>query len=272
MSTLKVPTSFNIDVEFEIPEFFRRMLALLIDMIIQFLYAIIAIKIFSLIATSSGGFSNDRMHDLSAWYLLLWLPIMLYHVLLEILMNGQSFGKRIMKLKVVNENGGRASISQFFIRWILRVSDFWIVIMILLMASGAFLFYDTESNFIFAAILIFLLTDIILSVTSSKGQRIGDLLAGTILIRTSSRSDINETVFQEVEDSYKPVFPEIMRLSDKDINAIKSILESARRRNDPTVADTAAEKIRSHLHIDRSMDSVLFLETLLKDYNYLSVK
>lgn len=272
MSTLKVPTSFNIDVEFEIPEFYRRLLALLIDMIIQYLYLVIANAIYTTIMRSMDPTSNDAWHDLSAWSLLLFLPVMIYHVFLEITMNGQSFGKMLMKLRVVNENGGRASVSQFFIRWLLRISDTWIIILVILTASGAFLYYDKETTFLLIAVLLFLLSDIILSVTSSKAQRIGDLLAGTILIRTSSKSNINETVFQEVEDSYKPVFPEIMRLSDKDINAIKSILESAQRRNDPLVADSAADKIKSHLHIETKMDSMQFLETLLKDYNYLSVK
>jgi hypothetical protein len=77
-------------------------------------------------------------------------------------------------------------------------------------------------------------------------------------------------VFQEVENTYTPQFPQIMRLSDKDINAIKSILESARRRNDDAVADTAAEKIKRHLGIETQMPPAEFLEVLLKDYNYLS--
>ena len=37
MAAIKVPTSFNIDVEFEIPEFYRRLVALLIDIFIQYL-------------------------------------------------------------------------------------------------------------------------------------------------------------------------------------------------------------------------------------------
>ena len=47
MGVIKVPTSFNIDVEFEIPEFYRRLIALLIDMLIQFFYYKIAEQIYS---------------------------------------------------------------------------------------------------------------------------------------------------------------------------------------------------------------------------------
>lgn len=269
MSTLKVPTSFNIDVEFEIPEFFRRFLSLLIDMVIQFLYLVLANKILSLIFTNLEK-SEDFYYDRLAFIFLMYLPIFLYHVSLEITLNGQSFGKKIMQLRVVNENGGRASVSQFLIRWLLRVSDTWIVLAIVVLMESAGLRGNNEGSFIVLGILLFLIADIILVISSPKGQRIGDILARTILIRTHTQSSITETVFQEVENSYTPRFPQIMRLSDKDINAIKSILESARRRNDDAVADTAAEKIKRHLGIETQMPPIEFLEVLLKDYNYLS--
>jgi hypothetical protein len=63
-----------------------------------------------------------------------------------------------------------------------------------------------------------------------------------------------------------------MRLSDKDINAIKSILDSARHKSDFQLAAMASEKIKAHLKIDSPMSPFDFLDTLLKDYNYLSVK
>ena len=50
MAVIKVPTSFNIDVEFEIPEFYRRLIALLIDILIQYCYLRIAFEIFKSIA------------------------------------------------------------------------------------------------------------------------------------------------------------------------------------------------------------------------------
>jgi hypothetical protein len=76
----------------------------------------------------------------------------------------------------------------------------------------------------------------------------------------------------EVADNYVPAFPEIMRLSDKDINAIKSILDTARKKGDFKLAVMASEKIKSHLKITSVMPPYEFLDTLLKDYNYLSVK
>jgi hypothetical protein len=196
---------------------------------------------------------------------------MIYHVTLEILMNGQSVGKKIMSLRVVDELGGKPSISQFIIRWLLRVSDVWMLIILILFIQ-LFQSSDPVTIFIFILAFGFLITDLVLVVSSKKGQRIGDILAHTILIRTNTKSNIEETVFQEVADSYVPSFPQIMQLSDKDINAIKSILETARKKGDFYMASNASEKIKNHLKIESSLSPFDFLDTLLKDYNYLSVK
>jgi uncharacterized RDD family membrane protein YckC len=274
MGAIKVPTNFNIELDFEIPEFYRRLIALLIDIVILFFYYKIASAIYSSIVSSSDRFDEDIAYDLSAVRLLLFLPIMIYHVVMEITMNGQSFGKKIMGLRVVDENGGKPSISQFLIRWLLRLSDLWIIF-ILILFLYVFLgggLNDPEAVFLLIFGLGFLTTDIVLVVSSKKSQRIGDILAKTILISTKTKGNLEETVFQEVADSYVPSFPQIMQLSDKDINAIKSILETARKKSDFNMAESAAGKIKAHLNIQSSMSPFDFLDVLLKDYNYLSTK
>lgn len=268
MAVIKVPTTFNIDVEFEIPEFYRRLLALVIDVLIEFFYYKIIVEVM----TGIDRENNFSDFTLTTMGMVLVLPIFLYHLVLEITMNGQSVGKKIMAIKVVNENGGKASISQFIIRWLLRVSDVWIVFLVLLLASGSWIGRNIETSIIVLATIAFLIADIVLVVSSKKGQRLGDILAHTILIRTNTKASIEETVFQEVADTYNPQFPQIMQLSDRDINAIKSILETARKKGDFNMAATASEKIKAHLNIDSSMSPFDFLDILLKDYNYLSVK
>ena len=54
MGVIKVPTNFNIDLEFEIPEFYRRMIALFIDMIIQYFYLRIAAEIYTSIGRNAA--------------------------------------------------------------------------------------------------------------------------------------------------------------------------------------------------------------------------
>jgi uncharacterized RDD family membrane protein YckC len=274
MGAIKVPTNFNIELEFEVPEFYRRLIALIIDMLLQYFYLRIAGEIYTSIVNNSS-FDTDSQHNLWSVRWLLLLPLMFYHLVCEITMNGQSIGKKIMGLRVVDEIGGKPSISQFLIRWLLRISDLWIAQILL------FIFYvvvtnsaidDMEIIILVVFAFGFLVTDIVLVVSSKKGQRVGDILARTILISIRNKSNIEETVFQEVAADYVPSFPQIMQLSDKDINAIKSILETAKKRGDGNMAEAASAKIRSHLKIESTMGAFDFLEVLLKDYNYLSVK
>ena len=68
------------------------------------------------------------------------------------------------------------------------------------------------------------------------------------------------------------VFAEVMRLSDKDINTLKSIIVTVRKKNDEQLAVKISDRIKSKLHIDSEEDPAEFLETLLKDYNYYSGK
>ncbi len=275
MAVIKVPTNFNIELEFEVPEFYRRFLALVIDIILQYFYLRIAGEIFSSIVKNSDSFDNNTEYNLWAMVMLLLLPIMLYHLVLEITMNGQSIGKKVMGLRVVDENGGKPSISQFIIRWLLRISDVWIVILlyyilVLLTTDAQFGRGDVLLMVIFG--LGFLITDIVLVVSSKKGQRTGDILAKTILISIRAKGNIEETVFREVGNNYIPAFPQIMQLSDKDINAIKSILETARKKGDVNMAETAGVKIKNHLGITTDMPAFDFLDVLLKDYNFLSTQ
>ena len=272
MAVIKVPTSFNIDLEFDVPEFYRRLFSLLLDILIEFFYLRIVIEILNTISDSSGFNSSDAQYNLWAISLLMILPVMVYHLALEITMNGQSFGKRLMKLRVVNENGGRPAISQFIIRWLLRVSDVWIVLLIFIMLSDPGFGRNPETTFIVLAAMGFLITDIILVVATPKSQRLGDILAKTILIRSNAKSSIADTVFIAVAENYIPTYPQIMQLGDKDINSIKNILETARKRGDFKSAAAAGIKIRKHLNIESSHPPFEFLEVLLKDYNYLSSK
>ena len=136
MAVLKIPTNFNIDLEFEIPEFYRRLFSLLIDVLIEFFYFRIALEILKSIINNGDFFDDGSNFNMIALGILFFLPILLYHVVFEITMNGQSIGKRIMRLRVVDENGGRPGIIQFLIRWLLRISDVWIIFLIAVLISS----------------------------------------------------------------------------------------------------------------------------------------
>lgn len=269
MPIVSVPTSFNISLEFDAPGLGRRLVALLIDMLVQILYLFMVNYILS---QMSFGFGSDAGFNTWAIGLLVTSPLYLYHILCESLANGQSAGKKIMKLRVVSINGGRPSVSQLLIRWLLRISDLWIVILLLMLLymRGGGGNAETMITFLFG--IGFLVTDVVLVANSAKAQRIGDILAQTIVIKTAAKESLQNTIFTEVEEGYVPSFPEVMRISDKDLNIIKGLLSKAKNSRHHEELELAAAKVKNYLKVETDMYAYEFLERLLKDYNYLSVK
>ena len=254
MLHVKLDTGFNIEVEFTIPAFFKRFLAWIIDIVIMIAYYMIVSRVLSELLGISWSARE--------WITVLFgLPPLFYHLLCEIFLNGQSIGKKAMRIKVISADGGEPSVSQYLIRWVFRMVDlpWWILPSI----SYAALPWWT-SVFIFGGLACILMTP--------HSQRIGDLVAGTILIDTRTRTSWEDTVFTELSDNYQPRYPQVMQLSDKDINTLKSIINSVRRSGDYDLSMRIGERIRSKLQISSDQDSLEFLETLLMDYNYYSTR
>ncbi|HET7898738.1 MAG TPA: RDD family protein, partial [Flavisolibacter sp.] len=178
-----------------------------------------------------------------------------------------SIGKKLLGIKVVSENGGKPSVGQFVIRWVIRTSDYTLLIIIILLPYARI--FGAQVYWGVAGAIGLLIADLVL-VNTKKQQRLGDIFAHTVLIDVMQKEKITDTVFLEVSEEYVPQFPQIMQLSDRDINSLKGIIDTAKKHKDQHMAFLAAEKIKAHLHIDTSMDPEEFLEVLLKDYNYLS--
>lgn len=263
MSVIRIMTNFNIELEFPAAPFHRRLFAWVIDIVILFIYARLAMEVLD--------WSSRNVGEKSMWVILILilLPFLCYHLICEVTMNGQSFGKKIMGLRVVNENGGQPNIGQFVIRWLIRTSDLMAVVIIFMAPAAAQM---GNGNFFWSMAIpmgLFFI-DVVLVNASKKNQRLGDMLAHTLLIRSSEKHSIHDTVFLNLEETYKPSFPQVMQLSDRDMNSLKSILDTAKKRGDFNLAEMASEKIKNHLKIETSLSPFEFLEILLKDYNYLS--
>lgn len=253
MGLVKLDTGFNIQVEFAVTPFHKRLIAWLIDLLVCWLY----VKLMSLIFHIPSFFIWT-----GSWHykeILIGLPVLFYHLLCECLFNGQSLGKKIMQIRVITAEGGQPGISQYMIRWVFRLIDF----PLLLVGS---LITEELPWFLFPLIFGGLASVIF----TSKSQRIGDLLADTILIDLKNRTSWEDTVFTEVESNYTPRYPMVMQLSDRDINTLKSIIESIKKKNDHELAMRIAERIKSKLKMNTEEMPAEFLRTLLKDYNYYS--
>jgi len=269
MSVVRIATSFNIDLEFTLAPFHKRLIAWALDLVLQVVYLLLAMRFLTWINQYTGS-SRDSNYNTWAIELILMLPFLLYHLTCEIVMNGQSIGKRILGLRVVSETGSRPGIGQFIIRWLIRTSDF--TLLTIIMYAPYALMFGAQYFFAIGGAFLMLVIDVILVNSGKKGQRLGDLLAHTMLINTQQQGHIEETVFTDVEEKYTARFPQVMQLTDRDINSLKQILKTANSRHDYKLAEAASQKIQRHLNIQTSLSPFDFLETLLKDYNHLSTQ
>jgi uncharacterized RDD family membrane protein YckC len=255
MPVIQIATPFNIDIEFELAPFPKRLLAYFIDFIIIILYLI------SMLYLLFGGF-NPRGDAIGLVLLVLFLPTLLYTMLCELLLNGQTIGKKVMQIKVVSLDGGEPSLGQYMLRWFLRFYE-WGFIIFSLFWGG----FGTGLTFlIFGG-----LTSVVIMAISKKNQRLGDIAAGTVVVNTKSKLTAEDTIFINIsQPNYKVTFPEVMRLSDRDINTIKNVLTQARKHKRYDMCNRVAFKVQDVLQVSSDMYAMEFLEKIMEDYNYLS--
>lgn len=232
MQTINVRTTQNVLIDYPIAELFDRIFAFLIDLIIFIAYLILAFYV-----TSRLGIVSDWVS------VLIYLPAFFYTLIFEIAMNGQTPGKRAKDLKVVRLDGNSPTIANYIMRFIL-----WPIDVIL---SGSI------------AITFILLT--------KNGQRLGDLAAGTTVVKLTKRGVLTgQEIVQNLTEDYQPLFPQVIHMTDKDIGVIKEALHlNVTLGNDKPVYALAA-KIMSLHGIQTDMPPVKFLYTVLKDYHHLT--
>lgn len=255
MSVVKLDTGFNIELVLPITPFHKRLYAWAVDLAVQFAWLYFIAKLFNALI-------DPNWEKAYPWLAVLcFLPVFLYHLFFEIALNGQSPGKKAVRIKVITTEGGQPTVSQYMLRWAFKSIDlpFWMLAGIL---YGNWPFW----------MVIFLFSGLACLVSTKTSQRIGDLLAGTVLVDIHNKSTWQDTVFMETEEDYQPVFPQVMQLSDRDINSIKQVLAtSTARYNNTEYVNRIALKVQQALKIETTMDGPEFLESLLKDYNHLSV-
>ncbi len=236
MQTIRITTSQNIDIDYEIAGVGERILGYLID-------AAIFVLVFIALAISTAFFSGgDRR--LIVTIVMIWFAIFIFYDLIcEIFMNGQSIGKRVMKIKVISLDGGQPTIGQYMLRWLFRIVDFTLT-------SG--------------------LCAVISTSVSKNSQRVGDMVAGTTLMKTTSRTQIDAIEFAPPEENYKPVFTEAAQLKDKDIVLIHEVVSNYIKSGNYEILSITANKLKELLNITSDMDDMSFLNTLIRDYNHAS--
>jgi uncharacterized RDD family membrane protein YckC len=231
---IQVRTTQNVFIHYPVASIGDRILAHLLDQVIKLVFAV---------ATGVLLFYSN-VEAVWIWITLIGLPLLLYSVLFEIFMNGQTPGKRILRIKVIRLNGTPATVGNFILRWIFALIDFGIL-------SGAI-----------AVIVI---------AVGGKGQRLGDVVAGTSVIKLVEQKEISaREIFVPAEEHYVPTFTQALQLSERDIEIIQQALEVNRDHGNPKPMMAVAEKLKAQLGIQTDLPTIKFLYVLVKDFNHLT--
>ena len=235
MEFITVHTTQNIGIDYEIGGLGERIVARIIDYAIFIPFLIVG-------AIMASGLSST---GLGIYFIALFAIFIFYDLLCEVFFNGQSFGKKVMKIRVISLDGRRPKFSQYLLRWLFRLVDFAI--------TGS-------------------LGALIAAIATKDGQRIGDIVAGTALIKTHARTTQDNIIYAPTNDAYQPVFTQVTQLRDSDISLIHEVMENYYKTGNSVLVYNLADRIRAHLAISMpaNMDSLVFLQTILKDYSHIN--
>jgi uncharacterized RDD family membrane protein YckC len=241
MTQLSINTTQNVNINFTAASVGDRILGQLLDSLVKIAYGITVYFIVQF-------FSLENLFDgLDQWSIIaiisvIGLPVMFYSLIQESLWEGQTLGKKLMKMKVIKLDGYQAGFGDYLIRWLFRLIEISI------------------GNGVIGLIAI---------VSSSKNQRLGDMAAGTAIISLKNNININHTIIQDINSDYLPTYPLVIKLSDNDVRIVKETFETAVLQKDFVTLSKLANKISTVTGIkNTSGTDTDFIRVVLKDYNF----
>ncbi|PAU93460.1 transporter [Aliifodinibius salipaludis] len=237
MKHLNIETSQHVQIAYTPAGIGARIGAYILDLIIMGIYLAVSLAIIF------------EFSEPSTWIIMLavGLPLMAYHLTFELFMEGQSPGKKVVGIKVMKTEGTPATFGNYIMRWIFRLIDIT----------------TTSGTVAFVTILI-----------NGKGQRLGDLAAGTAVVENKKRTSLSDTLYADVEDGYEPVYPEVSVLNDNDISIVKEVLNERKEYDRQTykiMVLKTCNAIQEKMGIEEAREKGMlkFLRTVVKDYNVI---
>ena len=221
--TLIIETPERVPLAFALASIGNRFLAVAIDHFIQFTAIfVIVYAVYSLTgigeATSSFGAMESEMPKWTIAILILVFALVFsgYFIFFEWFWSGQTPGKRLLKLRVIREDGRPVTLWEAVARNLLRI-------------------FDAIPGFVLPIYSVGLITIFM----SRRDQRVGDMFAGTVVIRErSDEAPTFEETFAEsrVADSAfrrlfkpSPFKADLSQLTDEEMEVVENFL---RRRFD----------------------------------------
>jgi len=259
-ASLRYETPENIQLQYQAAGLGTRFVAWFIDSIFLHVAMLVVFLLLLLTAAASNvmqGFFNtlfetidsDRTRDpekLGAYFvglaLLIWgLSSFFYYGLSELLLHGQTIGKRICKIRVVKSEGFSLDTVSVLVRNIFRVIDHLPVLWVVPLLSG-------------------------------QSQRLGDLAAGTLVVFDKARelpATRSQLIGRSAGDArYRFDYARLERLRPSDLEAVERLLESWDRLSSEQRQEVVRRMLpalckRMQLDEPPGDDDRLFLEDLL---------
>jgi len=230
-----IQTAQNVAIQFEVAGLGDRVLAAILDSLIIYAY------LFTVMIALAGA----EVDTLSV-YIVALLPFFFYFFGCEVLLDGQTLGKKALRIKVVRLDGKQPSVGNYLLRALLRPIDVTI-------SSG--------------------MVGLITILANGKGQRLGDLAAGTTVVKLAPRTRISDTVFARLEENHTVTFPQVDALTDQDVQTAKEVLNTLVTQPRSHVTQQLGVKMQTALEekmgVTSELPTVPFLRTVIKDYNWL---
>ncbi len=235
MERVQIQTAQNVPLDLEVAGLGDRVLAAVID------YGIVlAYFLGSAIGLGSAGLLAN-----ASFILVVALPVFLYFLLSEVFLDGQTVGKRVRRIKVVRLDGRAPTLRGYLTRWLLRPIDFELT-------SGV------------AAVLSVLVT--------GTGQRLGDLAAGTTVVKVRPRTALRDTLFARLDEMHTPTFAQVDALADADVEIAKDVLNTLVTQGRSPATAALGRRTKRALARKMGVASDLapphFLRAVVEDYNH----
>ena len=183
--TLIIETPERVPLHFALASIGNRFLAVAIDHFIQYLaIVLISLAVLSFAGMTGSLFGGEFFQEMPKWTIAILIIVVFalfagYFVFFEWLWNGQTPGKRLMKLRVIREDGRPIMLWEALARNLLRI-------------------FDAVPGFVLPIYSIGLITIFM----NSRDQRIGDMFAGTVVVRerTDEAPTFAETFSNRISD------------------------------------------------------------------------
>lgn len=277
MQAIKIKTPLNVNVDIQHAGVGLRLAAFLLDIVFIWVYIwAMSSTFYRIFRVDAGVFEDSGLYNdsnvfLDILFTILLFPALFYSLWTETLFNGQTLGKLICKIKVVKLNGYRAGFTEYFTRWAFRLIDFWTGSFMLLFFIPIF---GEETAVILAGMLLMMsgLVAFILIIRTRNSQRLGDIVAGTTVLKLREKHSIDITILEDIKETYVPRYSQVMRLTDNDARIIKDTFVIARKNRDYTTLKRLRNKLENVMDVKADQSDVEFIDTVMKDFNYYTQK